>query len=287
MTHTKAKTFTDDAALLTMHDISGSGNAQIGILLLNRPASANALSADLMATITRHLQSVQENPRCRLLVLSAKGKHFSAGADLNWMKASAALSRQENVADANRLTEMFESLANSKIPTLGVIRGAAYGGAVGLTACCDISIAVDSARFCLSEARLGIAPAVIMPYLSRKMLPGHLRRNAMTARVFTGAEALENGLVDVLAAESQVDDVVRQEINGLLSCGPKALTCIKSLLDEVRHQGQRQGPYTAETIATLRTSSEGQDGLAAFFAKAPAPWSISVSDTWSFNALCS
>ena len=287
MTPGSANSENSKLALLSFHKIKAASPDEFATLFLNRADAANAMSAELMDAITTSLTEVQQRHTCRALIIGGKGKHFSAGADLNWMKASAQLSHQENIVDAQRLTAMFETLAGLSIPTISVVRGAAYGGAVGLVACCDVSIAVDSAKFCLSEARLGIAPAVIMPYLARKMHPGQLRRLSLSAQVFSGSEAKEFGLVEQVGSDAQLDAIVRQELNALFTCGPIAQAEIKTLIEDVKKNGGKQGSYTADVIAKLRTGSEGQAGLTAFFAKTPPPWNLSVSDSWSFNALSS
>lgn len=250
-------------------------------LFLNRPEAANALSAEMMQGITAALGSIAKRKDCRLLVISGKGKHFCGGADLQWMQASAKLSHSENLEDAARLTAMFEGLANLAIPTVAVVQGSAFGGAVGLAACCDVVIASEKARFCLSEAKLGLIPAVILPYLARRCRGGDLRRFGLSARLISSAEAAAAGLVDVVANSEELNATLRQEINQLLTCGPVAQSMFKKLHQQVVAEGFRQGTYTAEQIAAARTGGEGQAGLAAFFAKAPAPWLLKVSDNWS------
>lgn len=260
-------------------------NATIGVLLLDRPEAANAFSGEILASITRILADAAKDETLRCLIVSGRGKHFSAGADLSWMQASALLSHDENLGDAAKLTDMFEALANFPRPTIAVVRGAAYGGAVGLAACCDIVIATGNARFCLSEARLGLLPAVIMPYLARRMLPGHLRQAALTSRVINAVEAQASGLVDVVADLEKLDDAVRNQLTMLLQTGPQAQSAIKSLLGEVRRQSFAQGDYTAEAIAYARTGSEGQAGLKAFFAKTPPPWHLDLSENFNLTSI--
>ena len=271
---------------LTFHPVSNAATGDtVAVLLLNRVEARNALNTELMDAIKSGIKEVSDRKKCRVLVLGGKGNHFSAGADLLWMKESAKLSHEENIRDANLLTELFESFVALKIPTVGVIKGAAYGGAVGLAACCDVTIALETTKFCLSEAKLGLAPAIIMPYLMRKMHAGQLRRLALSAKTFSGSEAKEFGLVEVCSHETALDEVVRIEINALLNCGPNAQGKIKSLMTAIGENGMRQGPYTAEAIASLRTSADGQGGLHAYFSKTDSPWNVSISNTWSFNAL--
>jgi methylglutaconyl-CoA hydratase len=248
-----------------------AGGGRIARLELNRPEQANAFSSQMMEEITKHALDVAQATDVRALVMSGHGKHFSAGADLNWMQASAKLSYEENVTDATQLRSMFESIANLPIPKIAAVRGATYGGAVGLVACCDFAIATESARFCLSEAKLGLLPAVIAPYLLRKMSPGHLRRLALTSRVFDAKEAKEAGLIEVIAT-GELDDAVKTELNSLLACGPEAQRAIHKLLNHLRDHAARQGDETVAAISKARTSPEGQSGLASFFTKTNAPW---------------
>lgn len=269
--------------------LDDGGKYKAVVLLLDRPASANALSGEMLDALAMELKNsaaaAAKDPAIRCLVLAGRGKHFCAGADLAWMQQSAALSHGENLADASRLTAVFEALAAFPRPTIAVVRGAAYGGAVGLVACCDIVIAEETSKFCLSEARLGLIPAVIMPYLARRMAPGFLRRAALTSRVMTAAEANMGGLVDVITESTNVDETLRAELDLILQAGPAAQGAVKDLIEKVRAQKGAQGEYTAQAIASARTGAEGQAGLAAFFKKTPAPWSAKTSDAFKFSQL--
>lgn len=264
-------------------DLDQSANAKAGILILDRPEVANAFSGAMLDAITEKIHQANRDPSLRFLMIAGRGKHFCAGADLAWMQESAKLSHQENLADAARLTSMFEAVANFPKPTLALVRGAAYGGAVGLVACCDIVIATDNSRFCLSEAKLGLIPAVIMPYLSRRFAPGALRRAALTSRILDANEACTVGLVDVVVEGADLDEAIRAEISHIVQAGPLAQSAAKNLLDQVREQSGRQGDYTAQAIASARTGSEGQAGLKAFFAKTPSPWTITISEDFKVS----
>ena len=246
------------------------GGDEIATLLLNRPSQANAFSAQMMDEITMHLLSLKERAGLRALVITGAGKHFSAGADLEWMRSSAKLSFDENIKDATRLRSMFEALVGLSIPKIAAIKGAVYGGAVGLVACCDFAVALESAKFCLSETKLGLLPAVIAPYLARKMRPGQLRRAALTARVFDAHEAKDIGLVEVVA--SDLDAAVLTEMNALLACGPAAQKSVNELFETLRDRSNVQCDETVQAIAKARTGSEGQAGLAAFFEKSVPMW---------------
>lgn len=273
----------------TRLNLDDEGKNKAIALLLDRPAAANALSEDMLDALTAELNKAtvesKKDPAIRCLIVAGRGRHFCAGADLGWMKQSAALSHAENLADASRLTAVFEALANFPRPTISVVRGAAYGGAVGLVACCDIVIAEETSKFCLSEARLGLIPAVIMPYLARRIAPGFLRRAALTSRVITAEEAQSSGLIDVITASTEVDEALRAELDLVLQAGPSAQASVKELIEKVRMNKGTQGEYTAQAIAAARTGPEGQAGLAAFFSKAPAPWSARTSEAFTFSQL--
>ena len=253
----------------------------VAVLTLNRPEQANALSPEMLEDLSRATVLIKRNPNARAALLMGKGKHFSAGADLGWMKASAALDFAANVADSEKLLHAFEALATLEIPTIALVHGAAYGGAVGLVAACDFAIACDSARFCLSEVKLGLLPAVITPYLARKIPHGDLRRLALSARIFDAEEALRCHLVTRVCTHEQRDLVIREELNPILQGGKSAQGAFKRLLDAVVIESMAQGGYTARAIAAARTSAEGQAGLAAFFAKQSSPWASQLTPTWT------
>lgn len=267
----------------TLSFTSLSGGGRIAKLLLSRPNHANAFSPQMMDEITAHVATLKAQTDVRVLVVSGAGKHFSAGADLAWMQASAKLSLAENLKDAERLRSMFEALATLGIPKIAAIRGAVYGGAVGLVACCDFAVAHPSAKFCLSEAKLGLLPAVIAPYLLRKIKIGQLRRLALSGIVFSGIDAKEFGLIEVISGPQEgpsSDDLelaVNTEVNSLLACGPEAQKAILQLLEELRSKGNPQADETIHAISKARTGAEGQAGLGSFFSKTPPPWTRSLN----------
>ncbi len=257
-----------------------NSDSTVGVLTLNRPQQANAFSMQMMDEITFHMGTVSKRKDCRVLLIVGAGKHFSGGADLGWMQSSAKLSYNENVKDSHRLSVMFEAVANIEIPTVAVVKGAVFGGGVGLVAACDFAIAHKDAKFCLSEARLGLLPAVIAPYLCRKIPTGQLRRLALSAKNFSAAEALTFGLIEVVA-ENDLEVVVRQELQQLLNCSSDAQRSIKVLFDRLRLETNSQIDATVSAIAKARTGSDGQAGVEAFFAKQPAPWTAAVPDSFS------
>lgn len=265
------------ATELTFVTVAAGRPDRVAVLSLNRGEAANSFNDAVISECVAHLRTVAAAKHVRALVVRGKGKHFSAGADLAWMKASASLSYQENVLDAEKLMELFESLASMAMPTLGVVHGSAFGGAVGLAACCDYSIATSDARFALSEVKLGLAPAVIMPYLARKMRPGALRRFALTGKIFGADEALAAGLIERVVAPTDLESTVREELGALLCGSPEAQAAAKALLGRVVREALQQASHTGETIARLRTSPAGQAGLKSFFDKQPAPWQVTIA----------
>ena len=253
-----------------------NGDGVCAVLTLARPDQANAFSAIMMDEIIQHCADLKTKSDLRALIITGEGKHFSAGADLDWMKSSAQLTFEENVRDAARLTGMFEALIAVNAPKIAAIKGAVYGGAVGLVACCDFAVADTNAKFCLSEAKLGLLPAVISPYLARKMNPGQLRRAALTARVMKAAEAKEYGLVEVVTDDLKAS--LLAEINAILGCAPHAQMAINKLFDHLRANSLRQCDETLQAIAAARTGSEGQAGLKSFFDKTSQPWIRTVAE---------
>lgn len=250
----------------------------VGHLILNRADRANAFGADTMDALSETLDEISQMKNLRALVISGAGKHFSAGADLNWMKNSSQLSYDENIADSGRLTAMFEKLYNLPVVTIALVKGAAYGGAVGLIACCDITLCHEDAKICLSEVKLGLLPAVIFPYLGRRMHPGALRRASLTGRLITANEASHIGLCDVVFSDSDAEEKLREELNLVLSGGPQAQASIKKLNKILSDDDFKQNPVTQEYIARARTGVEGQAGLSAFFAKSAPYWKASTCD---------
>ena len=192
---------------------------------------------------------------------------FSAGADLGWMKHSATLSLGENINESEKLTQMFELVYNFSAPVISLCKGAIYGGAVGLVAASDYALAKENTRLCLSEGRIGLIPAVILPYLSRKMDQSNLRRLTLTAREFNAKEALNNNLVSEVYAEEKFEENVRNEINTLLSISPEAQKEYKELQKLLYEDGFKQSKETAIAISEIRASEMGKHGLSCFFEK--------------------
>lgn len=254
--------------LLVEHD------NKVATLWLNRPEVNNAFNATMISELIKALKELAALPHLRLLLLRGHGKHFSAGADLHWMKAAAKLDYEDNRRDAEQLGELMLLLASFPTPTLAVVQGAAFGGALGLISCCDMAIATKDSQFSLSEVRLGIAPAVISPYVIHAMGPRVARRYALTGERFDAFTAMKHNLLADIYPANEIDAAASQWVNTFMQNGPHAMRATKALLQQIDHSQPRSSTrkLTENTIATLRTSAEGQAGLQAFFDKAPPPW---------------
>lgn len=253
-------------------DINEQG---IATLTMNRPEMHNAFDDTFIADLTDALKKLESDHSVRLVILRSNGKSFSAGADLNWMKRMASYTLGENLADANGLAELMRTLNFLNKPTIALVQGAAYGGGVGLVACCDIVIAVHRATFCLSEVKLGIMPAVISPYVVEAIGARAARRYFQTAEPFDAAEAYRIGLVHELVETAlEMETVAGRISTALLNNGPAAMAEAKDLVSFVS-RGPVDGTMIAATagrIARVRASAEGQEGLAAFLEKRTPAW---------------
>lgn len=243
-------------------------------LRLNRPALHNAFDAALIASLAETLRDAANDGSVRVVVLEGAGPSFSAGADLNWMRAMAAASEAENRDDALALARLMRTLDELPKPTVARVHGAAFGGGVGLVACCDIAIGVPEAKFGLTESKLGLLPAVISPYVIAAIGARQARRWFASAEMFDAAEALRIGLLHQVAPADQLDDAVNRQIALLLKAGPVAAASAKQLVSQVAQRTDRDAldAGNAALIARLRVSPEGQEGLAAFLEKRSPAW---------------
>lgn len=250
-------------------------DAGIAELTLNRPEVHNAFDDDIIEQMIGRLEEVEANADVRVLILRSNGKNFSAGADLAWMKRMAKNTHQENLEDAGRLAKLMELLNDLSKPTIGLVQGAAYGGAVGLAACCDIVIASEDASFCLSEVKIGLIPAVISPYVVRAIGERQSRRYFLTAEPFNAVTAEEFGLVhEVVPSPSLFDDACQRFTKQLSKNSPQGMKAAKDLIFAVSNKVINQTVIddTANRIADIRVSDEGQEGLGAFLEKRKPNW---------------
>lgn len=245
-------------------------------LALNRPAIHNAFDDTLILALTDKLKALADDAKVRVVVLTGEGASFSAGADLNWMRRMVGADEKDNRRDARKLAKLMRTLNYLPKPTIARVNGAAFGGGVGLVACCDIAIASDTAKFGLTEVRLGLVPAAISPYVIDAIGARQARRWFLTGEIFDAATARDLGLVHQVVAEDQLDDAVAVQLKLFANAGPVAVTEAKQLVHRVAHpdfKAQRAlDEANAELIARLRISPEGQEGLTAFLAKRKPAW---------------
>ena len=245
----------------------------IARITLCREEQHNAFDAAVIAELTAAIKTLAANPSVRALTLDARGKSFCAGADLAWMKEMAKYSEAENLADAAALAELFRCLSDFPAPTLCVVQGAAYGGAIGLIACCDLVIASNRAAFCLSEVKLGLSPATISPFVMRAMGYRNTLRYALTAERFDAIAAREAGLVHWVSKPDELEEQQRTVEAMLLANGPNAQRETKALFQRVAETPIADIIQpSCELIAQLRVSPEGQEGLSAFFESRTPNW---------------
>ncbi|MEQ9325854.1 MAG: enoyl-CoA hydratase/isomerase family protein [Rhodospirillales bacterium] len=256
-----------DSILLTVT----SGVAR---LTLNRPEIRNAFDDALIAVLNRTLDELAARDDVRLLVLTGAGKAFSAGADLNWMRRMADYSHDENHADAMELAKLLRRLNEFPRPVIALVNGPAYAGAVGLVSCCDIVLASAEASFAISEAKLGLIPATISPYVVAALGERNARRYVLSADVFDAAEARRIGLVHEVVAHDNLAEAGETLISRMLKNSPNAMTACKPLIRNVvsRPVDDTLMDYTARGIADIRASAEGREGVAAFLEKRRPAW---------------
>ncbi len=250
------------------------GDDGIARITLTRSEVHNAFNETFIAELTRAFEGVDSDPRVRALVLSAHGKSFSAGADLNWMKKMAGYGKEENLADARALARLMRSLDGLSKPSLALVQGPAYGGGVGLVACCDIVIAAESAHFCLSEVKLGLIPAVISPYVVAAIGARAARRYFVTAERFSAKEARHLGLVHEVVPDEALNAIGDRVIKALLVGGPQAQQAAKALIFAIGGGAVDDAieEDTARRIAEIRASEEAKEGIEAFLEKRLPEW---------------
>jgi methylglutaconyl-CoA hydratase len=246
----------------------------VATVTLNRPEVHNAFDEALIARLTAAFVSLDDHPDVRVVVLAAAGKSFCAGADLHWMKRMAAFSTEDNVADAEALATMLRALYALSKPTIARVAGAAYGGGVGLVAACDIAVGVPDATFALSEAKLGLIPATIGPYVIEAIGARRARRYFLTAERFGAEEAQKIGLLHEVVPRETLDARIDALVDLLQAAGPAAQLECKALIRGVSHRPIDDDVIagTAAHIAAVRASPEGREGVAAFLGKRAPSW---------------
>jgi methylglutaconyl-CoA hydratase len=246
----------------------------VATIWMNRPDVFNAFNERLIADLGAACRELDADASVRVVVLAGRGRHFSAGADLNWMQRAATAGEAENLADARSFAGMLQALANMSKPTIARVQGAALGGGTGLAAACDMVVAAEDAQFATSEVKFGIIPAVISPYVLRAIGPRHALRYFQTAEKFRAAEAKAIGLVSEVVPPDGLDAGVASLVEPLLAGGPLAQLAAKQLIAAVagRPIDAAVAAETATRIARQRATAEAKEGFAAFLQKRPPAW---------------
>jgi methylglutaconyl-CoA hydratase len=246
----------------------------VGRVTLNRPEVRNAFDDALIASLTQVFRDLESDQAVRVVILGGNGPAFCAGADLNWMKRMATYGQDENLRDAGALAGMLATLDRMTKPTIARVHGPAFAGGTGLVAACDIAVGSPEAKFCFSEAKLGLSPATISPYVIRAIGERAARRYFLSAEVFGAEEAHRIGMLSALVPASELDVAVDQLVRQLLACGSEALAKIKDLIRAVagRPLDDALKEDTARRIAEIRASPEGREGIAAFLEKRKPRW---------------
>lgn len=243
-------------------------------MTLNREGKHNAISSMMMKEITLACRELNTMAPVRAVVLTGAGqKSFSAGADLGWMRENFQCNREQRIAESALLADMLEALDTLDKITIARVNGQAYAGGIGLIAVCDIAISVDSARFALTETRLGLTPANISPYLIARLGVANARRILIHAHTFNAQEARQLGLVHRVVSNDELDQAVEEELTSCLACAPGAMAMTKRLIANVsRYSHEENKSYVARMLADAWETEEAQAGVSGFFNKQPPPW---------------
>jgi len=247
---------------------------KVATIWMNRPAVLNAFDEQLIAELAAACKELDADASVRVVILGGRGKHFSAGADLNWMKRASQFTHEQNVADARKFAGMLRTLAEMSKPTIARVQGAALGGGTGLTAACDMAIASSDAVFSTSEVKFGIIPSAISPYVLRAIGPRHALRYFQSAERISAARALEIGLVGEVVGLDELDACIGKLVDTLLQGGPMAQKAAKDLIAAVNGKNidHSISEETAQRIARQRATDEAKDGITAFLDKRPPSW---------------
>ena len=253
-------------------EIVMAGN--VGAVWMNRPDLHNALNQEMIAELIDCFESINHEVDIRIVILRGRGKSFCAGADLNYMKGISTFGVEENYQDSLKLAKCFNAIYTCSKPTIAVVQGAAIGGGNGLLAACDFVYCADDTKFAFSEVKLGIAPATISPYITKRIGEYGSRELMISGKRFTGKEAEWHRLVNKSMPAEELDSYVQSVIEGLMSSGPEAMAACKTLIYSIVNKlsFEESIDYTARLIAELRASKEGQEGMASFLEKRKPNW---------------
>jgi len=257
-----------------MRNLTVTVQAHRATVTLTRAELRNAFNDEVIAELTQVFTVLGQRDDVRAIVLAAEGPAFCAGADLNWMRRMADYSREDNVVDAGKLAEMLRVIYTCPKPTLARVQGDVVAGGMGLVACCDMAVSVDTASYCLSEVKLGLIPATIGPYVVRAMGPRAAHRYFLTAERFSAAEAHRIGFVHEVVPAGQLDAKVDELVKALTSAGPAAVRAAKQLVQDVaeREIDAALIERTVQGIADIRASAEGREGVQSFLQKRKPNW---------------
>lgn len=245
----------------------------IAYVKLHRPEIRNAFNPEMISEMTECFVKISQRQDLKAVVLQGEGKVFCAGADLSWMQDMVNFDFQRNVEDSKKLFAMFQAIFDCPIPVVGFIQGAAFGGALGLIACCDYVIAEEKTQFCFSEVKLGIAPAVISAFIFKKIPRALIAPFMISAKIFNENQAMQMGLVHEICLAGEGHHQIQHFLHQVAQCGPNAVRETKKLIENINQQTwSDQKLITTELIAKLRTSAEGQDGLKSFLNKKSPSW---------------
>lgn len=240
---------------------------------LNRPDVRNAFNPKMIEELTQLFTEFSQRKDLRAIILSGAGQVFCSGADLQWMRDMVDFDLSQNKEDALKLQAMFQSISECQLPVIGHVHGAAMGGALGLIACCDYVVAVDTTQFCFSEVKLGLAPAIIAPFILRKVNHGIVAPRMIFGTVFNAEDAKIMGLIHDICVESKIHEYIEQMIASIKNSGPEAVCSTKKLLRTIPLLNEDQKKeYTSDLISERRVSLEGQDGLRSFLGKSKPSW---------------
>ncbi len=248
--------------------------ASVLTIWLNRPEVHNAFDETMIDEIKQAFLCASKDDEVRVVVLRGKGKSFCAGADLNWMRNVSQYSFQENLKESINLSECFYAIYTCKKPTIALVHGAAMGGANGLLSACDMVLAHEETVFSLSEVKIGVIPACISPYIIKRVGEARSRELMLTGQRFKGPKAYEIGMVNYSLSEQGMEEKLSELVKLLLTSGPKAVSQCKVLIEQVANHLtlEEAKEFTAEMIARIRMSEEGQEGMAAFLEKRKPRW---------------
>lgn len=248
---------------------------QIATVTLSRPEVHNAFNDEVIEKLTETFSELSKDKNVRVVILAGEGKSFCAGGDLNWMKKAIDYTYEENVEDSRKLAKMFKAINECPKPVIARIHSTTIGGGVGLVSVCDVACAVSTAKFSLSEVKIGLIPAVISPFVMKKIIPGEARRYFLTGERFDASEAKRIGLIsEVTLDEKEMDKKISEWTESILSGGPEAISACKKMIRDISSLNTDEAlELSSKQLAERRASKEGQEGIKAFFEKRKPNWS--------------